>query len=241
MTPAQSRDMTVAVVLALSLIGLGAAAVIGGNWFKTEATKRELAMRKQALEANGRLARANEEREQIGAYMQRYQNYIRLRAIRPRTSGEPGQGPEQGERLDWIERIVEAREARALPRIVYSIAARKPYDALVLPGPGLSFYASRMKLELGLMHEGDFIDYLRRVSNPPAGIFQIERCTLERLDSSGETAARGKSGALSKPGLGNTPNARPVSEEANISAVCDIDWITLLEDSAPGASGRPTK
>ncbi len=231
MTPAQTRDMVVAGVLAAALASAGAVAAFGGEWFKTEAITREKSMRKQALEASGRLARANEEREQISAYMQRYQNYVRIKAIRP-SGRKPDQDPEQGERLDWIERIVEAREARSLPRIVYSIAARKPYDGLVTPGPGLSFYASRMKLELGLLHEGDFIDYLRRMSTPPAGIFQIERCVMERLDAD----LRKQKSAPGAQGIGGGEKHQTF-EAANVSAICEIDWITLVEETGAAPLG----
>lgn len=232
MTPAQTRDLAIAGLLATTLAGLGAAAAFGGNWFKTETIKREQLMRKQALEASGRLARANEEREQIGAYMKRYQTYVRIKAIRP-AAGAGQSEPEQGERLDWIERVVEAREARALPRIVYTIAARKPYEALAVPGTKLAFYASRMKLDLGLLHEGDFIDYLHRLSNPPAGIFQIEQCTLEAREGHGKLAAKANPGVLSKPGLA----AGLSGTQANVSATCEIDWITLVEEPRTGAAG----
>ena len=233
--------MVVAGVLSAALASAGAVAAFGGEWFKTEALTREASMRKQALEASGRLARANEEREQISAYMQRYQNYVRIKAIRPSAGGKSEQDPEQGERLDWIERIVEAREARSLPRIAYSIASRKPYEGLAAPRPGLSLNASRMKLELGLLHEGDFIDYLRRVSSPPAGIFQIERCTLERLAIDGRRQGKSNSGSMAKPGLGGSSDKPQASGEANLSAVCDIDWITLVEEAGTTTPGGTAK
>jgi hypothetical protein len=241
MTPSQTRDLAVAGVLSAALAAAGTVAAFGGEWFKTEAIKREQSMRKQALEASGRLARANEEREQISAYMQRYQNYLRIKAIRPNVGAKSDQDPAQGERLDWIERIVEAREARSLPRIVYSIAARKPYEGLVAPGPGLTFYASRMKLELGLLHEGDFIDYLRRVANPPAGIFQIERCSLESLGADKGRQGKNNPGTLAKLGVTTGGKSPQLTEQANLSAICEIDWITLVEDAATGTAGGPAK
>lgn len=238
MSPAQSRDLAVAALLSAALAGLGAVAAYGGHWLKTETIQRETLMRKQALEASGRLARANEEREQISAYMKRYQNYVRIKAIRPSaTTGTGRSGPEQDERLDWIERVVEAREARALPRIVYNIAARRGHDGLAAPGPGLALYASRMKLELGLLHEGDFIDYLRRLSTPPAGIFQIEQCSLELREADGKGRAKLAPGVLSKPGLG----AAQAGDQTNVSATCEIDWITLIEEPRNGTSAGAAK
>ena len=249
MTPAQSKQLAISGILAAALTGVGGVAAFGGSYFKAEAEKRELLMRRQALEASGRLSRANEEREQISAYMQRYQNYVRIKAIKPAVASAEDT-PEQGERLEWIERLVEAREARALPHMAYTIAARKPYEEIAKPGPGLSFFASRMKLELGLLHEGDFIDYLRRLSNPPAGIFVMERCTLQaRSADTARNAARAPAkkpapGAIAVIGsaLGNAAGNSPAAaDQSNVTATCEIDWITLVEDAraatAAGAIG----
>ena len=239
MTPAQAKELTVSGVLAAALAVAGGVAAFGGGYFKDEAGKRELLMRKQSLEASGRLSRANEEREQISAYMQRYQNYVRIKAIKPAIP-RAEDTPEQGERLEWIERLIEAREARALPQMAYTIAARKPYEDIAKPGPGLSFFASRMKLELGLLHEGDFVDYLRRLSNPPAGIFVMDRCTLQARDAeTARTPAKKPApGTMAVVGNALGGNAAAPSSQSNVTAVCEMDWITLVEDArAPAAPG----
>lgn len=242
MTPAQAKELTVSVVLAAALAVAGGVAAVSGGYFKDEAVKREQLMRRQSLEASGRLSRANEEREQISAYMQRYQNYVRIKAIKPALASADDTTPEQGERLEWIERLVEAREARGLPQMAYAIAARKPYEDIAKPGQGLSFFASRMKLELGLLHEGDFIDYLRRLANPPAGIFVMDRCTLQAraVDTARTPVKKPAPGAMAAIGNalgGGTAPATPV-DQSNVIATCEIDWITLVEDArAPAAPG----
>ena len=233
MTARQLRELSVAVAFGGALAALGIGAILAGNWLKADATKRELQVRKQALDASGRLARANDESQQIAAYQERYKRYLKINAIRPNTNPRPGQSAEQGERLDWIERVVEAREAQALPSAVYSIAARKPYDQGAVIGPGWSLQASRMKLELGLVHEGDFISYLRRLANPPAGIFQIDRCTIQGSKARNvRTATR-----TPDPRSGGTSGA---GADANLSASCEIDWITLIEEAQPVA-GAPAR
>ncbi len=227
MNSQQMRELSVAAGLGTALAVLGIGAAWAGNWLKADAANRELQMRKQALDASGRLARANDESQQITAYQERYKRYVKMNAIRPTSP----QSAEQGERLDWVERVVEAREAQALPRVVYSIAARRPYDTGAAPASGWSLQASRMKLELGLVHEGDFIGYLRRLASPPAGIFQIEQCTLQSAKPG--TARAGAGGAArvtSSFGLGSAAAA------GNLAATCEIDWITLVEDAVPAAS-----
>ena len=226
----QLREMSIAAIFGGVLAAIGIGAVFAGNWIKTEATQRELQVRRQALDASGRLARANDESQQIAAYQARYKRYLSMNAIRPNI--RPGQPAEQGERLDWIERVVAAREAQALPRAVYSIAARKPYDQGVPVGQGWSLQASRMKLELGLVHEGDFIGYLRRLANPPVGIFRIESCSLQ---GSKTRLARASTGSAGKGNNSGTSEGG----DGNLAAVCEIDWITLVEEAAPIAGAPP--
>lgn len=223
--------MSVAAVFGGVLAALGVGAVVAGNWLKAEAAKRELQVRRQALDASSRLARANDENGQIAAYQERYKRYLGMNAIRP--NNRLGKPAEQGERLDWIERVVAAREAQALPRAVYSIAARKPYDQGAPVGPGWSLQASRMKLELGLVHEGDFIGFLRHLASPPAGIFRIESCSLQ---GSKTRLARPAVPSAGKGGL-----SAGTANDGNLAAVCEIDWITLIEDSTPPAAGAPAR
>ena len=228
MSPKQVRDISLASLLAAALAGAGIAAAIGGNWVKEGALKRERQMRTQSSEAATRLTRATDDQAQIAAYLQRYQRYLDIKAIRSPST----QDSEQGERLDWIERLVEAREARALPRIAYSIAARKPFSELPNPAQGLSFHASRMKLELGLIHEGDFFDYFRRLKSPPAGVFMVDRCVLQtRLPPGPKPATNTPSQGSPIFGGGAPKPAATGLEAANLTAECEIDWITLIDDA----------
>ena len=230
----QIRELTAAGLFGGTLAALGIAAVLAGNYLVKDAEKRELQVRRQALEASTRLTRAADDKQQITAYLQRYERYMRMNAIRATAPGAAETDTDSGERLEWIERVVAAREARGLPRAVYSIAARRPFDAVNPPGPGLAFYASRMKLELGLVHEGDFVDYFRRLSNPPAGILMIDRCTLQTNAAEG-----GQPRAPSAPAQGGRSGTG--RDNGNLSAVCEIDWVTLVEETpAPAAAGTQT-
>ena len=76
MTRQQMSELAVAAVFAGVLAALGIGATIAGNWLKTDAAKRELQVRKQALDASVRLVRANDESQQVAAYLQRYKRYM---------------------------------------------------------------------------------------------------------------------------------------------------------------------
>ena len=77
MTAQQLRELSVAVAFGGALAALGIGAMLTGNWLKADATERELQVRKQALDASGRLARANDESQQIAAYQERYKRYLK--------------------------------------------------------------------------------------------------------------------------------------------------------------------
>lgn len=165
----------------------------------------------QAQAAN-RQAQANldvayAERRDISEFLPRYGTYQRLGAL------------DEERRLEWMERLATIREERRLPRLSYTIAPRAPYPQLANPSQTLSFQASRMRLDLGLLHEGDFIQMLERLRTPPIGTLEIQNCRLRRNQESGAPAAD--------------------AAADNLSATCDIDWITLVETRPPATDGTP--
>lgn len=106
-------------------------------------------------------------------------------------------GEEQ--RLDWIELLKSIHEQRRLIDLEYEIAPQRSLDAN--PGSDLDFYASSMKLHLKLLHEEDLTRLLADLRNQAKALLQIRSCKVDRL-------ANG-------------------SGQANLSADCEIDWITL--------------
>ena len=79
MTGQQIRALSTAIGLGGVLAALGAGAVWAGNWLKADAMKREQQLRKQAQDASSRLARANDDSQQITAFQERYKRYVKLK------------------------------------------------------------------------------------------------------------------------------------------------------------------
>ncbi|MDQ1816784.1 hypothetical protein RBA41_26120 [Massilia sp. CCM 9210] len=114
-------------------------------------------------------------------------------------------------RLAWIETIKSIQGTRKLVSASYDI---EPQQALVLGAPmALGDYqlrGSRMRVELGLVHELDlfhFIDDLRG-----AGRFTVQDCKLKRTDAPAESIG-----------------------VARLAADCTLIWLTLGATPQPDA------
>lgn len=114
-------------------------------------------------------------------------------------------GPEN--RLDWANAVRHAAQNRRLDAPEFSIEPRRN---LGQPDPGTPFTlsASRMKLSLGLLHEGELLRLLDDLARRPDAILHPRNCQLQR-------------------------NASPQpNEHAALRAECELDWITVTPSSA---------
>lgn len=161
----------------------------------------------QSLDTRQRLGSVYGERLEIDAFLTRYNTLQSIGAL----------GNEN--RLAWIERLAAIRDELRLPRLVYSVAARQPNPGLPEPAPGLRFESSGMKLEFGLVHEGDLLQILARLRTPPMGVFEVRNCSLQR-------AAAGSAANLADP-------ADTLASSANLRGECQLDWTTLTGVRAP--------
>jgi hypothetical protein len=65
--------------------------------------------------------------------------------------------------------------------------------------------ASRVKLRVRALHEGDVFAFLSALSQTPQGFYPVDRCLLRRVDNALETL------------------------QPHVEADCTLEWITLRE------------
>ena len=119
-------------------------------------------------------------------------------------------GEEQ--RLTWIESLQEVAARVGLPSLRYRIEPRASYEAGLDLGPGAyRSFSSVVRVEAGLLHEGDFERLMHGLATRSAGLYRIERCDLRRAGPSFVMRA----GAV------------------NLAAECDLRWITFARAEAP--------
>lgn len=122
-------------------------------------------------------------------------------------------------RLDWVETLRVTAEAMSVPRLSYSI---EPQIEIIPPvqsvmGRGnLQIRASKVQLELGLLHELDLLRFFDEVQNRAPGLIQVDRCEL-----SWEVA----------------PGDRPAGN-ANLSASCAVELYSAITSDV-GREERP--
>ena len=109
-------------------------------------------------------------------------------------------------RLAWIETLRASAARARLPSLRYRIERRAAYEAgLGLDGAWRPF-ATVVRLEAGLLHEGDLVRLIRELSARDPGLHRIERCDVRRAG----------------PDFVMRPGA------VNLSVECDLRWITFV-------------
>lgn len=195
MRPLIDRRLALALTGAVLLCAAGAALVAASRHVSADANRQLLAARAERAQAHERLAGiARDEREMT----QRLEVYRKLAALNIL-------GAER--RLDWTESIARIRERRRLPELRYEIAPRRPLQSIAGAPGRVESFASRMKLELGLLHEGDLLGFLGDLRASGNAYYAVNQCAIAR-------AAAATVAAVLAPRL---------------RATCEIDLITLQD------------
>jgi hypothetical protein len=179
---------------------LGAAVVAGARLADKMARDEARTVRAARDDIRGKLARARDEEMEIRAKITRYQDIVARGHI----------APEQ--RLNWIEQIARIRAERKLIDVQYELAPQKPVDPALLPegavGGGYEFMSSSMRLQMQLLHEDDLLRFLSELRSGVRALLVVRRCDVARLAA---------------------PTGGERGTRAQLTADCDIDWITLRE------------
>jgi len=108
-------------------------------------------------------------------------------------------------RLSWLETLKAAAQEVKIPELRYNIDTRKQYtpEFPLSTGP-YQIYSTTMDLDLGLLHEGDFVTLVDRLSRDADGLFNVSKCSFRRLESVTTDA-----------------------DSSNIRAECALHWFTV--------------
>jgi hypothetical protein len=186
----------------LALVAALLAAGAGLNyWIAQEqrATRQELAgVREQRNQARDRLTRIAEEEKEVSDKLEVYRRLKSLHIL----------GEER--RLEWADAMTRIRNARELLDLRYSVERQRTIASVPGKPANIDFYASTMKVDIALLHEGDLLGFLRDLRESGNAFYSVKRCVIRRT-------------GIAATGTSIVPRLR---------AECDIDLITIIDRAA---------
>ncbi len=193
-------------VLLLVICVVASALWCGGAFkFKERAARAMQAAQANRKQMGARVQQIEDEEKIIRSYIARYRHL--------QTSGVIG----AEERLELVEAIGRIRARHKLyavhfdvgPQAVVPLQKGEPEGA----GSSFSLRASRIQLDLPLLHEEDLARLLLELRSVGRGLFVVEECSVNRTGS--EVASE----------------ILKLSE--NLNASCKIFWLTLKAEKKP--------
>ncbi|MDH3414484.1 MAG: hypothetical protein OEM98_18635 [Gammaproteobacteria bacterium] len=116
-------------------------------------------------------------------------------------------------RLDWIDTLRQSSHRVELPNLRYVIDSQSIYQPeFLVPGGSFQIYASRMHLDLGLLHEGDLEALFNDLDANANGLYTVSKCDLRRLHHQTEFVKR--------------------ADATNLKAECGLRWLTIKRPRA---------
>ena len=190
--------------LALPLL-IGIALLAAGGWLalwadagKRDATREQAAARSERAQARERLMRIAEEEKEVKEKLAVYLHLKQLGIL----------GDER--RLEWADAVARIRKERELPDLRYRIERQRLLSSVPGKPAAVDFYASTMRVDLALLHEGDLLNFLRDLRESGNAYYAVKRCAVSRT-------------GLAPAVAGLAPRLR---------ADCEIDLITILDRAA---------
>ena len=171
------RLLALPLVACLVLLGAGSALI---TWTEgREAVQRaELeAARGERARTKERLMRIAEEEKEVREKIAVYQ---RLKAL-----GILG----EERRLEWADAMSRIRTERELPDLRYRVERQRPLATVPGKPAPVEFYASVMRVELALLHEGDLLRFLADLRASGNAYYAVRSCALSRIGGPASAAS----------------------------------------------------
>ena len=197
-TAQELKKLALPLLLLVALLGAGAGLILWTQAEQAVAARQLAAARTERSQAQERLTRIAEEEKEVNDKLAVYRRLKSLHIL----------GEEQ--RLEWADAMTRIRTTRELLDLRYLVDRQRSLS--VFPGKpaGVEFFASAMKVEIALLHEGDLLGFLRELRDSGNAYYSIKRCAIART--------------------GTAPTGTSIVPR--LRADCEIDLITIIDRAA---------
>jgi hypothetical protein len=119
-------------------------------------------------------------------------------------------------RINWLDALRLANQTADIFGVEYRIGIQHPYTFAAQLAPGqLTILESQMRLNLRMLHEEDLMRFFNSLAAQNAGLYSMDQCFIKRLSS-----------------------VSTIRFQANLTAECDISWITVVPTTTPDKGGK---
>ncbi len=167
----QQRLRQQIILLVVSLV-VAIGGIAGGFYYRDEMDTQE-AEGQHRLQSLFDQKRAQEaQTQQSSLYKSRFEAYQAIGVFDPE---EP--------RWRWVEQLLAVEKGLHLPvPLHFKLDVRQPFTSSI---PTLKrvdgLFSSRMEVTMGLLHEGDLLDFFQQLANHGYGVYDVRSCRVERL------------------------------------------------------------
>lgn len=192
MTQADLKSLQAPLLLLAFVMLVAAGAIYYAKLMLDQAEARLAAQEKQLIATRIQLQRSGIEKQTIEAYIGGYYELARGGFV----------GGEQ--RISWLDGLRVANQRADLFGVDYQIGVQRPYSFASELNPGsLQLRESIMRLRFRLLHEADLMRFFAAFAQTGGGMFAINECGLQRIDTGGV-----------------------IRVEPHLTAECELAWIT---------------
>lgn len=196
--PEELKKLAIPIALLLALLAAGGGLIYWMERGQRAAYQGLAAARTERAQARERLTRIAEEEKEVNEKLEVYRRLKSLHIL----------GEEQ--RLEWADAMTRIRTSRELLDLRYIVERQRMLVSVPGKPAGVDFFASTMKVDIALLHEGDLLAFLRDLRDSGNAYYSIKRCMITRTGTA-------------PTGLSIVPRLR---------GDCDIDLITILDRAA---------
>jgi hypothetical protein len=197
-TAADFRKLAAPIAMLVALLAAGGGLIFWTQLEQRKAEQQLATAKTEQAQAREKLTRIAEEEKEVNDKLAVYRRLKDLRIL----------GEEQ--RLEWADAMTRIRNARELLDMRYIVEKQRTLMSVAGKPANVDFFASTMKVDVALLHEGDLLAFLRDLRESGNAYYSVKRCQMTRSPSA-------------PTGLSIVPRLR---------ADCDIDLITILDRAA---------
>ena len=197
-TAEELKKLALPFALLVALLGAGVGMILWTQGEQAVAARQLATARTERSQAQERLTRIAEEEKEVNDKLEVYRKLKSLRIL----------GEEQ--RLEWADAMTRIRTTRELLDLRYLVDKQRLLNSFAGKPGGVEIYASSMRVEIALLHEGDLLGFLRELRDSGNAYYSVKSCAINRT--------------------GTAPTGTSIVPR--LRANCEIDLITIIDRAA---------